>query len=280
MYNSKYVINGAGVMLIEKYKNKNNRTDYAIILFRDIHSGKYIDAGGRMELGENLMMTATEELKEESANLFRIHPKYTTHIVMYKSYSSFPIFITGPRVHRQYDGPASQPSSINHKYPYNQGHAQRPDIAPGSGSGSASASDYMYQNIYDDNQIDKNRFGPIFSKYYKHNVNLMHYKYDTPDSYRETNDMKRFYISDLIFCGLLDTNSDLTCSDANGNYAIIGSRAVNILRETIFINIIKINNDRSISINLPLITLDIMQHFKSPLDYEKFLDGTVSYYAN
>ena len=76
-YKNKYVnlknkINRAGIILIEKsYNNQKGRDEPAIILFRG--QSMCADGGGRMDKEDaNLKVTATRELMEESANLFRL----------------------------------------------------------------------------------------------------------------------------------------------------------------------------------------------------------------
>jgi hypothetical protein len=79
-YKNKYVnlkqqnkVNRAGIILIEKsYDNKKGRNEPAIILFRG--RSMCADGGGKMDKEDtNLQVTATRELIEESANLFRLN---------------------------------------------------------------------------------------------------------------------------------------------------------------------------------------------------------------
>ena len=229
MINNNYIINGAGVLLIERYVNRYNVSDYAFILFKDSRKGKYFEAGGHMELGESIQETAFQELKEESANLFRINPSYSTNIVIHNNYAVFPLFVVGPT--------------------YNM--------------------------------------GGIYSKYYKYNLALLHQNPDTPDDFLETINMKRFYISDLVKCGILNNlnmniTSDLICNDANGKAEIISNRTVNIIRQTIRLGIVEVNtnNFEPITIHLPLITLNLNSYYV-PIAHtgRDFLIGTVAYYA-
>lgn len=223
MISTNYSINGAGVLLIEKYRNRFGRQEFAVILFKDRRRNNYADAGGKIEIGENILQTAGEELKEESANLFRIHPRFLDKFVVSKSYACFPLVVTGPM------------------------------------------QDY----------------GSIFSKYYKHNLALLHYTY-SPDEFKETINMKRFYLVDLINCGIMHTdnefsyNSDIICGDAHGEYQSISGRTIGVIRELIKNGTIQFSANMT-TINLPLIMLDINPDFMS--QNHPFLNHTITYYA-
>ena len=91
---------GAGVILIENYKPKNQQNYIpCVILFRDKKRGTYSDGGGNREHGENLQKTAARELKEESANMFRLSPNTLTdnNAVRHNNYVCYFLYIRGPK---------------------------------------------------------------------------------------------------------------------------------------------------------------------------------------
>jgi len=115
---------------------------------------------------------------------------------------------------------------------------------------------------------------PIYSEYYHHNRNFIHYQ-NAPAEYKETDNMRRFYISDLINCGLLFNKGELICTDANGHIRRISGRTKGILRSFIAHGYIGIINNR-IAINFPPLTLGFNPNYQS---YKKpFLNGTRSYF--
>lgn len=213
-------ITGSGIMLIELYRNKLGREEPALILFRDKYKNLYADAGGHLIPGLNVIESATEELKEESCNLFRIHPVYLQNYVVHNQYLGFAVYIRGPQKLGRY---------------------------------------------------------PIYSKYYKRNNILLNYHPMTPPSFKETNGMKRFYISDLINCGALNVSGDLHCYDADGIPQIIFGRTKGLLREMVRTGLINIVN--GVYINLPIIELKIKKGFMAKDSHRQFLNGTTVYYA-
>ncbi len=94
----KFKKNNGGVILIEKeYDNGKGRCEPAIILFRE--NGKFgscTDAGGQQDINDiDVKYTATRELQEESANLFRINPLdlSSAHFYTIKNYTCFFVYI-------------------------------------------------------------------------------------------------------------------------------------------------------------------------------------------
>ena len=65
IYNKNKYVSGAGILILEKIDNK-----WTLILFKD-HTNKFADVGGIYEKNHfNISDTASQELKEESRNLF------------------------------------------------------------------------------------------------------------------------------------------------------------------------------------------------------------------
>ena len=209
----------SGVTLIENYKNKKGRNEYAIILFRNKRSQMYTDAGGFKQANKTINESASEELKEESCNTFRISSRLLTTSVMVRQYKGFLVYIEGP--------------------------------------------------------INNNQH-PIYSKYYKFNQNLLTNNKLTPYSFKETDDLTRFYISDLFKNGILTARGNFICRDANGKTRSIDGRAKAIIREAISKQIINISANK-ININLPKIKLKLHKKYVSP--NRTFLNNTITYYT-
>ena len=87
--------------------------------------------------------------------------------------------------------------------------------------------------------------------------------------------MRRFYLSDLINCGLLFSKGELVCNDANGHIRRISGRTKAILRAFIGHRYIEIYNNRII-INLRPLTLGLNPNYQS---YGKpYLNETICYF--
>lgn len=84
-------ITGAGVLIIELYKNT-----ICFVLFKTKYN-EYCEPGGLRDDGEKITQTASRECREETANLLKIHPKFLTYHVIANSYMSFVVPITGLR---------------------------------------------------------------------------------------------------------------------------------------------------------------------------------------
>lgn len=87
IYTDRYgnAISGAGILIIEDYYKKNGDIVKSIVVVRNKYSGKYMDFGGTYEKKHgNLKVTAHNELREESINLYNIAPKY------FKTYFDIP----------------------------------------------------------------------------------------------------------------------------------------------------------------------------------------------
>lgn len=201
----------AGVILVENYKNKFGKQDYAIILFKNIYKNVYEDPGGHLMPKKTIEESAMTELIEESCNTFRINPKYLINHIVSNNYHSFLLYIKGP----------------------------------------------------------------IYSKYYNHNKILIHNNKTTPYQYKETNNIRRFYISDLLNCGLMINKGDLVCNDSNGYIRKISGRTKSVIRSFIGNKFITFNNNK-VEINVNPIQLKINNNFTSKT--KPFLNGTISYY--
>ena len=87
---------GAGVMVIEEYYTKTGKIEPCILLVKNGASGLFTDFGGSYEKKHaNLKVTAHNELREESRNLFNISEKY------FKKYVDIPVG-TGNQFYRVY----------------------------------------------------------------------------------------------------------------------------------------------------------------------------------
>lgn len=94
-------LEGAGVLLLENYRNNTNtKTDLAVILFRNNRTNSYQDGGGNIDSGEKPKSAAVRELKEESANLFRLSSDSLNGCPMYDhqgKYRAYAVIVTHPR---------------------------------------------------------------------------------------------------------------------------------------------------------------------------------------
>ena len=72
----------------------------------------------------------------------------------------------------------------------------------------------------------------LYSKDFHSNLKII-LKSNLPYSFRETTDVARFYLSDLIKSGLMSVKGDMPTIDARGNVALITGRSKGILREAI-----------------------------------------------
>jgi hypothetical protein len=91
-------------VLVETYRrthtvagpNGGHRTGVAVILFRE--GGKFTDAGGGCDPGEDPLDTAQRELKEESMGLFRIDLRKARHerVPVPPNYTAFFVPVKGP----------------------------------------------------------------------------------------------------------------------------------------------------------------------------------------
>ena len=161
---------GAGVILLENYRNKQGKHALAVILFRNKHNNTYQDGGGNIDPGETLKDAAVRELKEESANLFRL-----------------------------------------------------------SEDSLKGCPEYDHQGTYRAYALKVQHTAGIQSAYYYENVEKLAAHPDTPNCWKETNKMARFYI-DEIRKGLTN-QGDLQCLDANGNRCVIFGRTKACIRE-------------------------------------------------
>lgn len=209
----------AGVLLVEKYANKQGRVDYAVILFYNINKELYEDTGGGLMDGKTIQESASTELIEESCNLFRIHPSLLRDYTVYRNFYSFLLYVRGPAT------------------------------------------------IHGNN--------PIYSKYYHHNKNIIHNNDRVPHMFKETDNMRRFYISDLINCGLFFNRDNLVCSDANGHVRKISKRTVGIIQSFFYNGLIYINGGY-VFINSQPLTLHINYGYDS-LE-TPFLNNTICYF--
>jgi len=122
----------------------------------------------------------------------------------------------------------------------------------------------------------KDNYGkyPIYSDYYRHNRDIIHNSY-APPQYKETSNMRRFYIVDLVNCGLFFEKGNLMCPDANGNLRKISGRTKTMLRSFFGRGYIDMHSGY-ININIKPLILGLKpnyQSFKKP-----FLNGTIAYF--
>ena len=102
---------GAGIVLVEKYKNRNNRNkkELVVILFRNSWTGLYEDIGGSIEKKDTnfpLLGTAIREAFEESCGLINItNPKHIKNqkFVDLHSYHSYRSYFIGIKNFRKKD---------------------------------------------------------------------------------------------------------------------------------------------------------------------------------
>lgn len=128
--------------------------------------------------------------------------------------------------------------------------------------------------LFVEGPIDIYGNNPIFSKYYHHNRNIIHNS-NAPHMYKETDNMRRFYISDLINCGLFFNRDNFVCSDANGHIRKISQRTVGIIQNLFYDGFLYVNGG-FVFVSCPPLTLHINYDYKSTEPV--FLDGTICYY--
>lgn len=80
-------------------------------------------------------------------------------------------------------------------------------------------------------------YSNVFSKKMFHYNSHIINNSDFSNSWKETNDVQRFYISDLLIYGLLKTNKDFQCIDTNGKIREISYRTLFLLQDGIKKNI-------------------------------------------
>lgn len=100
-------MNGAGVLLLEKYNTRDInkkiiRTGYSVILFHDKKRKVYTECGGNIDPGETMEICAQRELKEESLGLFRINisklaPRLKSIDSYQGKYTCFLAYVKGPQ---------------------------------------------------------------------------------------------------------------------------------------------------------------------------------------
>lgn len=82
-------IDGAGILLIEMYKNTN-----CFVFFRS-RNGEYNDTGGIRDAGEMPKTTACRECREETANLLQFSVDDLSVNIIVNKYISYPVYIEG-----------------------------------------------------------------------------------------------------------------------------------------------------------------------------------------
>ena len=95
---------GAGIILLEDY-NMGTKRELSVILFKNAQNGMYMDGGGTRDniagtnSKEDLRDTARRELKEESANLFRLDKSIVNDnaSVRHLNYVGYIIYVQGPK---------------------------------------------------------------------------------------------------------------------------------------------------------------------------------------
>jgi len=63
---------GAGVILLEYYRKKDNTYELVVILIHNKHKLLYECPGGRLDKHDNVFKAAARELREETANMFNL----------------------------------------------------------------------------------------------------------------------------------------------------------------------------------------------------------------
>ena len=92
-------ITGAGILIIEKYKNMN-----CYVLFRGRKTGQYQEPGGFRDAGEDAKDTACRECREETANLFTFNKKKLSYFITFNNqYITFVIYIKGLQLKKYFD---------------------------------------------------------------------------------------------------------------------------------------------------------------------------------
>lgn len=115
---------------------------------------------------------------------------------------------------------------------------------------------------------------PIFSDYYRHNRDIVHNR-NSPHQYKETYNMRRFYISDMINSGLLFNRGEFICVDANGNIRKISGRTKTMLKSFIGRGYITFYNNH-VQVNINPLILGFNPNYQS---YKKpFLNNTITYF--
>lgn len=85
-------ITGAGIMIIESYKNTN-----CYVVFRSPRSKEYNDPGGLIDPGETPPETACRECREETANLLKFSVNDLSYHVKVGGYISYAVYVNGLR---------------------------------------------------------------------------------------------------------------------------------------------------------------------------------------
>jgi len=91
-------ITGAGILILGKeYHPYNKRYEYYTILFKNRKNGVYMEGGGGRGFNENVKVTATRELQEESLNTFKFSPKILIDkdSILLDEYVGFVVNLTG-----------------------------------------------------------------------------------------------------------------------------------------------------------------------------------------
>lgn len=83
-------ITGAGIMIVEFYKNTN-----CYVLFRSPRSKEYNDPGGLIDPGETPQETACRECREETANLLKFNVNDLSYHVKVGGYISYIVYVNG-----------------------------------------------------------------------------------------------------------------------------------------------------------------------------------------
>lgn len=199
IYNKNKYISGAGILILEKIDNK-----WTLILFKD-HTNKFADVGGIYEKNHfNISDTASQELKEESRNLF---------------------ILSDLKKLRKY-------IDIKHK----------------------KNNSYYRSFII--------RLSDINLQDFNKNKQLIDFNINSPKCWKETTDVKKFYLEDLFET---INNKNTLAKDINGEYHIIRNRLIEILKfYKTEINLIK---------NIP----KSLNKIKMMHNQNNFLKDTVSY---
>lgn len=71
----------------------------------------------------------------------------------------------------------------------------------------------------------------FFRQDYLDNVKKLNMFHDIPNQFKETDDVQRFYIADLIRNDIMNKSNNMKCVDAHGKERMLSSRAIVCIRE-------------------------------------------------
>jgi hypothetical protein len=81
--------------------------------------------------------------------------------------------------------------------------------------------------------------GTFYSKYYHENISKI-FASNLPHYFKETNNVRRFYLKDIISNNMFNKNGHMYCLDATGAMRLINNRTWNCIEKAFLNNIINI----------------------------------------